>query len=53
MDAAAEALGGLDTLVNNASVTRTLDLDTTRAYDSVFDLNMKGYFFSPAGPCRL
>ena len=47
MDAAAEALGGLDTLVNNAGVTRTLDfLDTDEeTYDSVFDLNMKGYFF--------
>jgi glucose 1-dehydrogenase len=47
VDAAAEALGGLDTLVNNAGVTKTLDfLDTDEeTYDSVFDLNMKGYFF--------
>jgi glucose 1-dehydrogenase len=47
VDAAAEALGGLDTLVNNAGVTKTLDfLDTDEEiYDSVFDLNMKGYFF--------
>ncbi len=47
VDAAAEALGGLDTLVNNAGVTETLDfLDTDEeTYDSVFDLNMKGYFF--------
>jgi len=47
VDAAAEALGGLDTLVNNAGVTKTLDfLDTDEGtYDSVFDLNMKGYFF--------
>jgi glucose 1-dehydrogenase len=47
VDAAAEALGGLDTLVNNAGVTKALDfLDTEEeAYDSVFDLNMKGYFF--------
>ena len=47
VDAAAEALGGLDTLVNNAGVTKTLDfLDTNEGtYDSVFDLNMKGYFF--------
>jgi glucose 1-dehydrogenase len=47
VDAAAEALGGLDTLVNNADVTKTLDfLDTDEeTYDSVFDLNMKGYFF--------
>jgi glucose 1-dehydrogenase/3-oxoacyl-[acyl-carrier protein] reductase len=47
VDASAEALGGLDTLVNNAGVTKTLDfLDTDEeTYDSVFDLNMKGYFF--------
>jgi glucose 1-dehydrogenase/3-oxoacyl-[acyl-carrier protein] reductase len=47
VDKAAEALGGLDTLVNNAGVTKTADfLDTDEeTYDSVFDLNMKGYFF--------
>ncbi|MGH3146100.1 MAG: SDR family NAD(P)-dependent oxidoreductase [Rubrobacter sp.] len=47
VDAAAQALGGLDTLVNNAGVTETRDfLDTDEeTYDSVFDLNMKGYFF--------
>ena len=47
VDAAADALGGLDTLVNNAGVTKALDfLDTDEeTYDSVFDLNMKGYFF--------
>lgn len=47
VDAAAEALGGLDTLVNNAGVTEALDfLDTDEeTYDSVFDLNVKGYFF--------
>jgi glucose 1-dehydrogenase len=47
VDAAAEALGGLDRLVNNAGVTQALDfLDTDEeTYDSVFDLNMKGYFF--------
>src|ERR687897_2763800 len=47
VDAAAEALGGLDTPVNNHGVTKTLDfLDTDEeAYDSVFDLNVKGYFF--------
>jgi len=44
---AAQALGGLDVLVNNAGVTRALDFgDTSEAiYDEVFNLNMKGYFF--------
>ena len=46
-DEAAGFLGGLNVLVNNAGVTRTLDfLDTDEeVYDEVFDLNMKGYFF--------
>src|SRR5260370_27375819 len=44
---AAQAVGGLDMLVNNAGVTRALDFgDTSEAiYDEVFNLNMKGYFF--------
>jgi glucose 1-dehydrogenase len=47
VDISAEALGGLDTRVNNAGVTKTLDfLDTDeKTYGSVFDLNMKGYSF--------
>jgi glucose 1-dehydrogenase/3-oxoacyl-[acyl-carrier protein] reductase len=44
---AAAALGGLDLLVNNAGVTRTADFGAMgeEAYDEVFDLNMRGYFF--------
>jgi glucose 1-dehydrogenase/3-oxoacyl-[acyl-carrier protein] reductase len=47
VDGAAEALGGLDTLVNNAGVTKALPFLETdeETYDSLFDLNMKGYFF--------
>ncbi len=47
VDGAAGALGGLDTLVNNAGVTETLAFLETdeETYDSVFDLNVKGYFF--------
>lgn len=47
VDEAAEALGGLDALINNAGITRALDfLDTDKeTYNEVFDLNMRGYFF--------
>ena len=47
VDEAADALSGLDTLVNNAGVTKALPFLETdeETYDSLFDLNMKGYFF--------
>ncbi len=47
VDEAAEALGGLDVLVNNAGVTRALPFGETdqRIYDDLFDLNVRGYFF--------
>ena len=47
VDGAAEALGGLDVLVNNGGVTRELPfMDTDESsYDEVFDINIRGYFF--------
>lgn len=48
VDEAAAFLGGLDILVNNAGVTRSQSIEnTTEAlFDEMFDLNIKGYFFS-------
>ena len=47
VEAAAGRFGGLTILVNNAGVTKTGDITefSEADYDSVFDLNMKGYFF--------
>ena len=47
VEVAAEALDGLDVLVNNAGVVHPRSfLDTDEAvYDEVFDLNVKGYLF--------
>ena len=47
VDRAADALAGLDVLVNNAGVTRALPFEETTPaiYDEVFNLNMRGYFF--------
>ncbi len=47
VDDAANALGGLEILVNNAGVTRTREfLNTSEEdYDEQFNLNIRGYFF--------
>ena len=47
VETAARAFDGLAILVNNAGVTKTGDITefSEDDYDSVFDLNMKGYFF--------
>jgi len=47
VDEAVGALGGLDVLVNNGGVTRTADFVemSEEAYDEVFNINMRGYFF--------
>jgi NAD(P)-dependent dehydrogenase (short-subunit alcohol dehydrogenase family) len=47
VDEAADALGGLDGLVNNAAVTRELAFEDTEgdAFDALFALNVRGGFF--------
>jgi glucose 1-dehydrogenase len=44
---AATGLGGLDTLVNNAGITVEEDFQasTPEIFASIFDLNIRGYFF--------
>jgi NAD(P)-dependent dehydrogenase (short-subunit alcohol dehydrogenase family) len=44
---AGEELGGLDALVNNAGISRELEFAATSAeqFASMFDLNIRGYFF--------
>src|SRR5262245_45341844 len=47
VDEAIDELGGLDILVNNAGMTLArdfLDIDE-HAFDDLFDLNIRGYFF--------
>jgi glucose 1-dehydrogenase/3-oxoacyl-[acyl-carrier protein] reductase len=47
VDEAAEVLGGLDGLVNNAGITRELAFEDTSPDDfaALADLNFRGYFF--------
>ena len=47
VDQAAEALGGLDIMVNNSGITRSVPfLETTEeTYNEQFDINMRGMFF--------
>jgi glucose 1-dehydrogenase len=47
VDEAAQRLGGLDALVNNAGVTREVAFDETDpdVFASLFDLNVRGYFY--------
>jgi glucose 1-dehydrogenase/3-oxoacyl-[acyl-carrier protein] reductase len=47
VDAAADGLGGLDGLVNNAAVTREVAFEDTdpAAFAELFDLNVRGYFY--------
>jgi glucose 1-dehydrogenase len=47
VDEAADALGGLDGLVNNAGITRELAFEETTSdeFDALVDLNLRGYFF--------
>lgn len=52
---AARLLGGLDGIVNNAGVTREVPFLETdeQVYNSVADLNMRGYFFCAQEASRL
>lgn len=47
VEGAAAALGGLDILVNNAGATREVPFEDTspEAFDALFALNVRGYFF--------
>lgn len=43
---AADELGGLDAMVNNAAVAQAVDMDVDEAgFDRIMDVNLKGVFF--------
>jgi NAD(P)-dependent dehydrogenase (short-subunit alcohol dehydrogenase family) len=54
VDEAADALGGLDILVNCAGVTLVAPIEEVdpAAFDDVFDLNIRGYFFCAQAALR-
>jgi NAD(P)-dependent dehydrogenase (short-subunit alcohol dehydrogenase family) len=54
LDTAAEIAGGLSVLVNNAAITRAIDLFdvTVDDWDAIFRLNARGYFLAMQAAAR-